>query len=28
MRIAAPAFIYGLCLLTITREKKNFIHRK
>jgi len=27
MRIAAPAFIYGLSLLTITREK-NTIHRK
>jgi hypothetical protein len=27
MRIAAPAFIYGLSLLTITREK-NSLHRK
>jgi hypothetical protein len=28
MRIAAPAFIYGLCLITILNEKKNTIHRK
>lgn len=28
MRIAAPAFIYGLSLITITREKKNTLHRK
>tara|TARA_R110000787_G_scaffold21897_3_gene64213 strand:+ start:2403 stop:3662 length:1260 start_codon:yes stop_codon:yes gene_type:complete len=28
MRIAAPAFIYGLGLITITREKKNTLHRK
>jgi len=27
MRIAAPAFIYGLSLITITREKKTAIHR-
>lgn len=28
MRIAAPAFIYGLSLITITREKKNTISRE
>ena len=28
MRIAAPAFIYGLSLLTITREKKTAVHRE
>ena len=28
MRIAAPAFIYGLSLITITREKKTSVHRK
>ncbi len=28
MRIAAPAFIYGLSLITIKREKKNTLHRK
>ncbi len=28
MRIAAPAFIYGLSLITITREKKNSVHRE
>ena len=28
MRIAAPAFIYGLSLINITREKKTLIHRK
>ena len=28
MRIAAPAFIYGLSLITITREKKTPIHRE
>ena len=28
MRIAAPAFIYGLGLITITREKKTTLHRK
>lgn len=28
MRIAAPAFIYGLGLITIQREKKTAIHRK
>lgn len=27
MRIAAPAFVYGLCLLYVLNEK-NFIHRK
>ncbi|MFK5983539.1 MAG: O-antigen ligase family protein [Flavobacteriaceae bacterium] len=27
MRIAAPAFIYGLSLITITREKKTPLHR-
>ncbi len=27
MRIAAPAFIYGLSLITITREKKSALHR-
>ncbi len=27
MRIAAPAFIYGLSLITITREKKTALHR-
>ena len=27
MRIAAPAFIYGLSLITITREKKDSTHR-
>ncbi|WP_457615996.1 O-antigen ligase family protein [Lutibacter sp.] len=28
MRIAAPSFIFGLGLITITREKKNTVHRK
>lgn len=28
MRIAAPAFIYGLSLINITREKKNSVHRE
>ena len=28
MRIAAPAFIYGLSLITITREKKTSLHRE
>ena len=28
MRIAAPALIYALCLLNITYEKKNTVHRK
>jgi len=28
MRIAAPAFIYGLCLLKIRNEEKPIIHRK
>lgn len=28
MRIAAPAFIYGLCLLNIYYEKKTPLHRK
>ncbi|AXT20738.1 O-antigen ligase domain-containing protein [Flavobacteriaceae bacterium AU392] len=28
MRIAAPAFIYGLCLLNIYYEKKSPLHRK
>lgn len=27
MRIAAPAFIYGLCLITIVHEKKHRLHR-
>ena len=28
MRIAAPAFMYGLCLITIINAQKNIIHRK
>ncbi|HET8886394.1 MAG TPA: O-antigen ligase family protein [Salinimicrobium sp.] len=28
MRIAAPAFVYGLCLLYVVNEKKNNLHRK
>jgi O-antigen ligase len=28
MRIAAPAFIYGLCLISIYNEKRYSIHRK